>query len=114
MVGRSANRTREPYIKIMKAMTAFYNISVGGADVARAFLSLTPDKSIVVDLLEGDSHVKLVGRDLSQICAIIGNHLVTKHGDGKLDAREAEPGILPDYERKFREIKDELLRVLRK
>jgi hypothetical protein len=98
----------------MKAMTAFFNISVGGADVARAFLSLTPDKSIVVDLLEGDSHVKLIGSDLKQISAIIGNHLVTKHANGKLDVREAEPAVLPDYEKKFREIKDELLSVLRK
>jgi hypothetical protein len=98
----------------MKTITAFFNISVGGADVARVFLSLSPEKRIVIDLLEGDSHVKLIGDDLKQMCAIIGNHLVTKHGDNKLEVREAEPADLPDHEKRFREIKDGLLSVLRK
>jgi len=95
-------------------MTAFFNISVGGADVARAYLSFTPEKQIVIDLLEGDNHVKLIGCDLKQMRAVIENHLRAKHGDKKLEFREAEPASLPDYEQKFREIKDELLSVFRK
>ncbi len=95
-------------------MTAIYNISVGGADVARAFLSLTPQNEIVIHLHEGDCSVKLIGTDTRCLCDIIVNHLVAKHGDKKLEVREAQPAELPDFERKFREIKDELLQFLRK
>ena len=95
-------------------MTATYNISVGGADVARAFLSLTPDKQIVIHLWEGDDSVRLIGPNLKALCEIIANHLITKHGDKKLEVREAAPEVSPDCERKFREIKGELLQFLRR
>jgi hypothetical protein len=95
-------------------MTAIYNISVGGTDIARAILSLTSQKEIVIHIVEGDCSVRLIGTDMRYLCNIIANHLVAKHGDKKLEAREAKAAELPDFERKFREIKDELLQFLRK
>ena len=95
-------------------MTAIFDISMGGADVARAFMSLTSGDEVVIDVVEGDAHVKLISSDVKKLVDMIACHLISKHGEKKLEVREAQPAQLPEFERKFRKIKDELLQCFRK
>jgi len=82
--------------------TPTYNIRIGQKDIARVFLSIDANNSVVVDILyPNEGKIRFIYPE-NLAAGEVADFLNRKHGAGKFVLRKSKPVKPANYEVKFR------------